>query len=422
MRIQKRSAAVILASIALGAAAVGTPSRRIVFEKVPQSLGAGRSPSFLVHAPQSFYLLSTRPAANGSGEDVVLQSTSDVGDSFGPPLRLNDVPGEVSDHGENSPILLSAPDDKAMYAVWNARDPKVSGASHIRFSRSVGWRATWSAARTIDTDGLSASHSFHGAAVAPDGAIYIAWLGSQASGDDASGVQVARSIDGGETFGKSVRVASDACPCCRVAIGFSANNPVLVWRAVETGNIRDMVASVSSDRGLTWSKPALVSRDGWKLNGCPHVGASVASVGSSLLVAWFTEGADDPGIFLAASTDGGKTFGPRRKVSGATVDPTHPKMKSDGTKAALVFQARNAQLNQSWGRVGIYYREIYADGSISDLVAVNEAKLNASFPSVALGLSGRIFIGWTQTEQEKPVAYMARGRSLAVQTAAVKQQ
>jgi hypothetical protein len=137
-------------------------------------------------------------------------------------------------------------------------------------------------------------------------------------------------------------------------------------------------------------------------------------LGSNLLVAWFTEGGDDPGIFLASSADGGKTFGAKRKVSGATVDPTHPKLKSDGTKAALVFQARSAERDQSWGRVGVYYREIYADGSMSELAPVNEGKVNASFPSVSLGLSGRVFIGWTQIDKEAPAIYLARGRSLPI--------
>jgi len=47
-------------------------------------------------------------------------------------------------------------------------------------------------------------------------------------------------------------------------------------------------------------------------------------------------------------------------------------------------------LEDQWlPRVGVYYREIYPDGSMSDLVRAAEGQANASYPTVALGISRR---------------------------------
>jgi hypothetical protein len=290
-------------------------------------------------------------------------------------------------------------------------------------------RPTFSSAITVNDDNLSVSHSFQNLAVGPDGTIYVAWLdgrdnaspsGAAGSGHTAHGnmegtssIYLARSTDNGETFEKNVRVAGNICPCCRLTFSFAGDKVLLAWRSVEPGDIRDVFLASSSDKGQTWSRPALVARDGWKINGCPHVGPALATLKSRVYAAWFTEGSGNPAINLAFSEDGGETFAGKRKVSGDTTDPTHPQLVSDGEKLALVFQARSATKDQGWGRVAVYYREIYSDGSMSELVRAGEGQANANYPTVALGLSGRIFIGWTQTAEGVSKALMVRGRAAA---------
>ncbi len=287
-------------------------------------------------------------------------------------------------------------------------------------------RVAWSPAITLNDDGLPVSHSFHNMGVGPDGTIYVAWLdgrdkqtkqpqqgGAHAShqrSEGTSSVYLARSIDGGKTFEKNVRVATDICPCCRVSIRFVKEKVVIAWRRVEPGDICDIYVANSSDKGQTWSQPALVARDGWKISGCPHVGPTVGTLGNKLFMAWFTEGSGDPGIYMVTSDDAGQTFSAKEKVSEGTFDPTHPLMVPGQDKLALVFQARDVKKDQGWGKVGVYYREIYTDGSKSELVRAGEGKTTANFPTVALGLSGRIFVGWTETSEGVSKGYCVRGR------------
>lgn len=393
------------------------------FEPEARSVASGRSPKLVARRAHGVLMTWTGKSASGPGTDLFYASSSDLGDTFTEPQRVNSTSGEVSDHGENSPELLTSPDESTLYAVWNARDPKEPGASHVRFSRSSAMRPSWSPAITVNDDASAVSHGFQTAAVGPDGTIYAAWLDGRNRGADThdhashdmtggtSDVYLARSTDGGKTFEKNVRVASSICPCCRPSIGFAGNRVLVAWRQVEPGDLRDIFVASSSDRGETWSKPALVARDGWKIKGCPHVGPSMASLGDKLYIAWFSEAAGNPGIYLAASSNGGESFGPKEMVSTGTEDPTHPRLAEGDGRLALVFQARDAKQAGGWGPMAVWYREIAQDGKLSPLVRAAERKAGASYPGVALGMSGRIFLGWTETGEAGPQAVMLRGRT-----------
>lgn len=401
-------------TLALFAATV--PDIQFAFEKEPRVVTAGRSPKYLARRSHGLQMIYS------AKQDLFFQSSADVGDSFEGALRVNNVPGEVSDHGENSAQLLASPDEANLYAVWNARDPKDPTSSIIRFSRSAAMRPAWSPAITVNDDNQPVSHAFQGAAVGPDGAIYVAWLDgrnkkeSHAGHSDHTGgtsdLYFSRSIDGGKTFEKNVRVAGNVCPCCRASIAVVRGRLLVSWRQVEAGDLRDVYVAGSPDRGQTWHKPVLVARDSWKIKGCPHCGPVLATLNDRLYVSWFTEGGGKPVINLAWSDNGGESFSPKQPISGGTTDPTHPQIATGDGKLAVVFQARDAAQGGGWGKMGVYYREIHAGGTMSRLVRAGEGKSGASYPSIALGMSGRIFVGWTETVDGKPGAYLLRGREV----------
>lgn len=388
---------------------------RVSFEPEAQPLGAGKSPKFFARRAHGLMVIRTIPGARGA--DLHFQSSADLGESFADTMRINDIPGEVNDHGENSPQLLTSPDESMLYAVWNGRDPKNPEVSTIRFSRANTMRPAWSPAVTVNDDGLPVSHSFQTAAVAPDGTIYVAWLDGRdgrgatagATGGTTS-IYMTKSTDGGKTWSKNIRVGTNVCPCCRVSWAFLNGRVLLAWRYVEAGDIRDIYVAASEDAGVSWGKAAPVFKDGWKIKGCPHVGPAMAVLNGKLYVAWFTEGSNDPAIYLAVSSDAGRSFGPRMRLSTGTTDPTHPQVAIGEDRLAFVFQARDAKAKGGWGRMGVYYREIDASGKLSGLVRAAEGKGALTYPTAALGLSGRVFLGWTETVEGESRALLLRGR------------
>jgi len=280
--------------------------------------------------------------AQSSGADVYL-ARIERGEAM-PPVRVNDIPGDAAPH-EQAPAQVAVAPNGDVLVLWQNNRP-IEGrrfpASDLRLARSTDGGRTFEPAVTVNDDagGLPSSHTFHDIAVAPDGTVYVSWIDSRerdrvraalgiadegghgghgghaaADGDapemPSSDVRVARSTDGGRTFEPGIVVARDVCPCCRTSLAVTPDGAVLVaWRRVFDGDVRDIVVARSTDGGRTFSLPARVHDDGWVIPGCPHAGPSLALDGEGRVhAAWYTGSQDRQGVYVAASADGGTTFG-----------------------------------------------------------------------------------------------------------------
>jgi hypothetical protein len=192
----------------------------------------------------------------------------------------------------------------------------------ILFSRSTDGGITWSAPFEISTheglprDDNGAVEGFAGVA-GPDGALYVAW-------SDGDSIVMARSNDGGLTFGLSRKILDTAASYFKVADversdGFPqismdprAERLFVSWTDFRNGDV-DVFCATSRDRGTTWTHPVRVNNDAIH-NGADQFFQWMAvdpSDGSANVI--FYDRRDDaenqkPVVVLARSTDGGQTF------------------------------------------------------------------------------------------------------------------
>jgi hypothetical protein len=256
---------------------------------------------------------------------VMLARSIDGGVTFGEPVVASGADPDVISYVGSSPLVVLGPAGE-VYVAYE-RNVTLEGAAFgrdiLRLARSDDDGQSFAPAVDVfaDTDVLE-SGSFHDALVTPDGAVYLAWLsyrqympGNEAGDDPQTEVRVARSDDGGATFGPSVLVDDVSCECCRTALAVAPDGALyLAWRdKVPQGDdgdpIRDMVISRSDDRGASWSGPVAIHDDGWRFGQCPESGPVIAVDADGVVhAAWFTGKEGAAGIYYAASRDGGQTF------------------------------------------------------------------------------------------------------------------
>lgn len=383
-------------------AAPATESVR--FEPKPRAVSVGRDPVIHVRASGAVSLLKV------DGGNLFLETSNDGGDSFEEPVRVNSTDGEVSSHGESSP-RMAIRNRGEFYIVWQARKQGGEG-SELHFARSNGWGESFT--KSIAVDPTSPSQNFFNLALSPQGIVYAAWLDGRDRGKGKAGssaVYLARSVNKGVSFEPAVRVSLDSCPCCRPWISFSGESNVHVgWRRVLDENIRDIYISTSTDGGKTFAEGVRVAEDNWKINGCPHSGPAMASIGKRLFASWATVRDEKAQLYLAWSDDNGKTFTKRTSVADGVLDPNHPYLVPAGNKIALAFQGRMAKQNEGWGPIHTWYRELDGSGVLSPLERVGNLGASVSYPVVAYEEPGRVFVAWTETVHEKRSVVLSRGR------------
>ena len=391
----------LLALAPLVAVSLMAADASLVFEPAPRRVASGRDPQIAVRASGELFLLKVE------GDDLLMQASFDGSDSFEEPVRVNDPSTPVSSHGESQP-QLRVRSMREFYVLWQS---EAGGSGKLLLARSVDWGKTFSKPVAVDR-ASSASQSFFNMSVSPQGHVYVAWLdGRDRAQTGGSSVYVARSTDRGATFEKSVRAGTDVCPCCRTSISFSGDDSVHVsWRDLFENNVRDMVVATSSDGGQTWGEPRRVAEDNWSINGCPHSGASLSTLGDRLFVSWRTVREGKSEVFLAYSDDGGRTFSGRQSLSGDLLDPNHPTLFETGDKIAVVFQARDPEKNAGWSKVAAYVREIDKSGKAGPLVRAGQLEGSASYPTLTWEAPGQMFIVWTEPSSEGSNVVLVRGR------------
>ena len=256
----------------------------------------------------------------------------------------------------------------------------------------------------------------HSLAVANDGRIYVAWLDERnirapqpskhAGGHHMESNRelfVAHSIDGGKTFSANRRVADNACPCCKTALAVSPDGTLYAsWRQVLPGSFRHIAVAISTDGGVKFSSPVIVSDDKWKLQGCPVSGPSLsADANGALKVVWYAAGEGDaPGLYFAETRDRGQTFSPRTLLMQESVKGT-PALAAGNNRAIAIWQGTGAQQGSATQQIETKIRELGGAGAAMSVAA------NAELPSGALS-SGKLFVAYITKVGEKRSVWFAR--------------
>jgi hypothetical protein len=220
-----------------------------------------------------------------------------------------------------------------VYIAWDAASGGSSGGG-IRVARSSDHGATFTVNRADDPNGPGRSI---GAVpfVGPNGELYVAW-----NNYIANTIAFNRSFDGGASWDTESVISAKRLPF-DIGIPAEFNRAALVYPACDTdrsnGLFRgrlyctwmdltsqgttDILVAYSDDRGSSWSRPASVGDQlSFPVDRFNHW-MSVDPVTGEINVSFYDTRNDTTGfrfmtdIYLASSSDGGRSFGPNLRVT-----------------------------------------------------------------------------------------------------------
>jgi len=218
---------------------------------------------------------------------------------------------------------------------WNAQ---------INTARSVDGGKTFTTPASLVHD--SSSQRFPSALLRADDSIFITWIdkrlvaAAKQSGSKRLGGSIAYSFshDGGKTFEPERFSNESSCECCRIGASLNVQNqPVIVYRAIFPGGIRDQATQVISTKGA--GPIHRVADDEWKTDACPHHGPSIAVSGSGKFhVAWYTQGSKRSGVFYANSSNQGVTYSKPSRIGSEGANVARPYLLALGQQVWLVWK------------------------------------------------------------------------------------
>lgn len=295
---------------------------------------------------------------------IYITRSTDGGFTWSPNVRVTSQQARPAGGMEMGPNIATGPGG-GVYINWaDIRRPPAWSRVDVCVARSTDGGITFSGDPRINNDSMKSQHQ-PAIATGADGTVYSVWHGFPAHGEPlVTPVFIARSTDMGSTFEPQRRVDHYAgspdprevgsCNCCRPWVFTDGAANVYVAFRIDSAKIRDIFLSRSTDRGETWSAAVRVSRGMWNYDACPSSGPTGVGRSDTLLVTWMDQRSalEAPSVYLARSTDGGRTFDHEIRIDSSANFPT----------VALDRQGRVFVMWQRTNDLGNVYCAVSSDG------------------------------------------------------------
>jgi len=291
----------------------------------------------------------------------------------------------------------------------------------------------WSVANYLHSDTAHAyGRSFFDIERLRDGELAAVWLDGRFGKAIKGSALFFNRTSKGKGFGADTCLDKGTCECCRTDLLSDDQGGLhLAYRSIQIPDmlsgrqVRDMVYKFSADDGRTFSAARPISRDNWEISGCPHTGPSLAMLGRSAGVTWFTAGGGAPGLYCTTALPGAG-FKNRKLV---TATGKHPQMITlpeghtlmvceepvEETAATQAHQpSESMEMDHSKGQIMqhgpagsakiVLYR--MSGGQAAGNIVLTDGK-QADHHAVLAGIGNQLVAAWVREEKGRSeIAYM----------------
>jgi BNR repeat-like domain len=284
---------------------------------------------------------------------------------------------------------------KTLVVVW-ADERRGGKAFDVYARRSPDGGATWGPEQLLsEFPEKVPSDAFARPRLLSDGQdrYWAVWMGLR---HGRSSLYMNRSVDGGRKWTDPVPLTGESQSVFGHSLQRAGDRMLLVWHDTRTGRDR-LYAVTSSDAGATWTAPTRVDHLPESSEVAATSSTMLLNADGEALVAWqdARNGRDD--IFLARSTDGGRTWGGEDQ-----------RMDADEPGTALsrfpsLARAKDGRVVLAWDddRAGLenVYVRVRSTGARPQWgpetrVSSPAPKLAARLPQVRWAADGALYVAW----------------------------
>ena len=322
---------------------------------------------------------------------------------------------------DEDPPKIAVDNDGQIAVAWMTRPLARDDGSVIAVARPNLDRDGSVAVAQIEGDDPAGFLLCESLAYDDDGGLVAAWIdggkASESSGESGKLTCAVAPPQGG--FESVTTLADSACSCCRTSVAWLGPETfAFAYRGISDGNLRNVRFAVLSDDGhdgggpeFTGDSHGVVRNDGWRLDGCPSEGPTVAAEGSNAAwVTWYTEG-EPRGLRLTRIT-------PTRTVRGTRWEPVQTFMVDDRKEARhpslatlssgrpfVVFEGPTPE-----GGRALYGRVMQRKGLSEPVRFTTATRVDRPVPA-RWGLNG-VLITWKEIDEMGPRIALAEWKGL----------
>ena len=338
------------------------PSARITLSDNPAGIFAG-FPAIAISGPEVYVVWNENP---GTGNfDIWLKKSEDGGATFGSPLNVSNDPGQ-----SHSPKIAVA--GQFVYIVWEDRTPDPTNPTRnpeILFAKSTDRGRNFPSIINLSNNfGVSLSPS-----IAAPRARHVLVTWSDVGQNQNSDIWLAKSSDGGDTFGSPINVSNDNNHSEIPKIAVDVSNVYIVW---EKPNPREIRFIRSTDGGVTFDASQIIG------NGFFSAMDATAN-DNTVYVAWATNRTNGD-IVLRRSMDGGATFEfPRSFGISTAIAPFGTAIVASDSLPGNVYVVWT---DQAPGNADIYFKRSRDSGSHFEPFSTNLSRNagHSTRPAIAI--------------------------------------
>jgi hypothetical protein len=304
---------------------------------------------------------------------------SKEGKKFSNPVVIPNS-SNIEPHAENIPKVIFKPTGEII-AMWGASNPnpknKYSGT--VYYTQSFDNGNTWTNPKALVSDTAGYDQRYFDLALLPNGEVAAIWLDNRKTIHKEGSALYFATTNGKNGFEHGKLIAQPCCQCCRTDLYVDSKGGIhAIFRGIVQDSIRDMVHTISTDDGKTFSDPKRISKDNWVIKGCPHTGPSMTENKNGIHFAWFT-GGKNKGCLYTKTTDGGKSFAPADSISSAGA---HPQITSlPNGELIIVWDEGEFTKGKMVKRIAIQKRN--AEGITEGRDYITSENSNASYPVIS---------------------------------------